>query len=96
MEKKLPDTHQETDPSNIKLNEELDENISSDEPILKDNPNRFVLFPIQHSDIWEMYKKQEASFGTAEEFDLSPDITDWNTKLEMTVFVGQLMNGCIV
>ena len=81
MEKKYPDTHQETDASNIKLNEELDNNISTEEPILKDNPNRFVLFPIQHSDIWEMYKKQEASFWTAEELDLSPDITDWNTKL---------------
>ena len=81
MEKKYPDTRQETDASNIKLNEELDNNISTEEPILKDNPNRFVLFPIQHSDIWEMYKKQEASFWTAEELDLSPDITDWNTKL---------------
>ena len=45
MEKKYPDTRQETDASNIKLNEELDNNISTEEPILKDNPNRFVLFP---------------------------------------------------
>ena len=81
MEKKLPGTHQETDPANIKLNEELDKNISTEEPILMDNPNRFVLFPIQHSDIWEMYKKQEASFWTAEELDLSPDLIDWNSKL---------------
>ena len=81
MEKKLPDTHQETDPSNIKLNEEIGEEITTEEPILKDNPNRFVLFPIQHSDIWEMYKKQEASIWTAEELDLSPDISDWNNKL---------------
>ena len=43
---------------NIDLNKELDSNISVEEPILKENPNRFVLFPIQHSDIWEMYKKQ--------------------------------------
>ena len=81
MEKKLPETHQETDPSNIKLNEEIGEEITTEEPILKDNPNRFVLFPIQHSDIWEMYKKQEASIWTAEELDLSPDISDWNNKL---------------
>jgi len=81
MEKKLPDTHQETDPSNIKLNEEIGEEVTTEEPILKDNPNRFVLFPIQHSDIWEMYKKQEASIWTAEELDLSPDISDWNNKL---------------
>ncbi|MEJ6754945.1 MAG: ribonucleotide-diphosphate reductase subunit beta [Flavobacteriales bacterium] len=52
-----------------------------EEPILKENPNRFVLFPIQHSDIWEMYKKQEASIWTAEELDLSPDLVDWDSKL---------------
>lgn len=51
-----------------------------DEPILNDNPNRFVLFPIQHSDVWQMYKKAEASFWTAEELDLSQDLSDW-TKL---------------
>lgn len=51
------------------------------EPILKDNPNRFVLFPIQHDDIWSFYKKSEASFWTAEEIDLSPDIADWDNKL---------------
>ena len=48
---------------------------------MKENPNRFVLFPIQHPDIWEMYKKQEASFWTAEELDLSPDLADWDAKL---------------
>src|SRR5690606_38192988 len=51
------------------------------EPILKENPNRFVLFPIEHDDIWKMYKKAEASFWTAEEIDLHQDITDWETKL---------------
>jgi len=51
------------------------------EPILMDNPNRFVLFPIQHNDIWEFYKKSEASFWTAEEIDLSQDLTDWEQKL---------------
>ena len=40
-----------------------------------------MLFPIQHSDIWEMYKKQEASIWTAEELDLSPDLVDWDSKL---------------
>ena len=43
------------------------------EPILKENPNRFVIFPIQYPDIWEMYKKQQASFWTAEEIDLKDD-----------------------
>jgi len=51
------------------------------EPILDDNPNRFVLFPIKHDDIWAYYKKSEASFWTAEEIDLSQDITDWENKL---------------
>jgi ribonucleoside-diphosphate reductase beta chain len=48
-----------------------------DEPLLKENKNRFVLFPIQHNDIWQMYKKAEASFWTAEEIDLSQDRKNW-------------------
>ncbi len=48
-----------------------------DEPILKENKDRFVLFPIQHKDIWEFYKMAEASFWTAEEIDLSQDQKDW-------------------
>ena len=48
-----------------------------EEPILKENKNRFVLFPIEHHDIWEFYKKAEASFWTAEEIDLSQDLKDW-------------------
>ncbi len=48
------------------------------EPILRENPNRFVLFPIEHDDIWAFYKKSEASFWTAEEIDLSADLADWN------------------
>ena len=51
------------------------------EPILEGNNSRFVLFPIQHDDIWSFYKKAEASFWTAEEIDLSPDLIDWETKL---------------
>lgn len=47
------------------------------EPILKENPQRFVLFPIQYMDMWEMYKKAEACFWTAEEIDLSKDKNDW-------------------
>jgi ribonucleoside-diphosphate reductase beta chain len=48
------------------------------EKLLEENPNRFVLFPIQHPDIWEFYKKAEASFWTAEEIDLSDDLDDYN------------------
>jgi len=47
------------------------------EPILKENPNRFVLFPIKYPQVWEMYKKQQASFWTAEEVDLYADLKDW-------------------
>lgn len=55
--------------------------MSFKEPILQENKDRFVLFPIKHKDIWQMYKQAEASFWTAEEIDLSPDITDWENKL---------------
>jgi len=51
------------------------------EPILKENIDRFVIFPIKHHDLWEWYKKCEASFWTAEEIDLHQDLTDWSTKL---------------
>jgi len=51
------------------------------EPILTPNEGRFVLFPIQHDDIWSFYKKAEASFWTAEEIDMSADIIDWENKL---------------
>ncbi|KHJ32689.1 putative ribonucleotide reductase small subunit [Erysiphe necator] len=53
----------------------------ADEPLLQENPNRFVIFPIKYHEIWHMYKKAEASFWTAEEIDLSKDIHDWNNRL---------------
>ncbi len=52
-----------------------------DEPILIPNKKRFVIFPIEHHDIWDMYKKAEASFWTAEELDLSEDLVHWEKKL---------------
>lgn len=51
------------------------------EPILAENDGRFVLFPIEHDDIWKYYKDNEACFWTAEEIDLSADLNDWNNKL---------------
>jgi ribonucleoside-diphosphate reductase beta chain len=67
------------------LNEELKamapERITENEPILRENKDRFVLFPIKHNDIWQFYKQAEASFWTAEEIDLSADLVDWNEKL---------------
>jgi hypothetical protein len=53
----------------------------TNEPLLKENKDRFVIFPIQHHDIWNFYKKHEASFWTAEEIDLHADLVDWATKL---------------
>ncbi|MBK8387834.1 MAG: ribonucleotide-diphosphate reductase subunit beta [Saprospiraceae bacterium] len=51
------------------------------EPILQENPGRFVIFPIQHDDIWKFYKNSEACIWTAEEIDLGQDLTDWDNKL---------------
>ncbi|PFH61802.1 hypothetical protein XA68_16230 [Ophiocordyceps unilateralis] len=53
----------------------------ADEPLLQENPQRFVLFPIKYHEIWAMYKKAEASFWTAEEIDLSKDLHDWNNRI---------------
>merc|ERR1712060_199119 len=58
----------------------LDEDEKKDvevEPLLKENPRRFVILPIEYDSIWKMYKKAEASFWTAEEVDLSKDLSDW-------------------
>jgi ribonucleoside-diphosphate reductase beta chain len=51
------------------------------EPLLTEENKRFVIFPIEHNDIWEMYKTQEMAFWTAEEIDLAQDLTDWDEKL---------------
>ena len=51
------------------------------EPLLVPNKDRFVLFPINSIEIWEMYKKAVACFWTTEEIDLSQDVNDWNKKL---------------
>ena len=40
---------------------------TEDEPLLRENPRRFVIFPIQYHDIWKMYKQAQASFWTVEE-----------------------------
>ena len=73
--------------------------MEASEPILQENPHRFVLFPIRYHEVcctryvlkwlkmlttykvWQMYKKAEASFWTAEEIDLSKDLHDWNNRL---------------
>merc|ERR1719265_1972083 len=52
--------------------------LEKEDPLLKENPHRWVMFPIQYPQVWEMYKKHEASFWTAEEVDLSQDLKDWD------------------
>lgn len=51
--------------------------MQQEELLLQENRDRFVILPIKHPAIWEMYKKHEASFWTAEEIDLSGDLRDW-------------------
>ena len=72
-----------TEEQNIVLNiEKLDyRTLEKDEPILQENSQRFVLFPIQHHQLWSAYKRAEASFWTAEEIDLSKDKQDWDYQM---------------
>jgi ribonucleoside-diphosphate reductase beta chain len=70
----------------------MSEKAMLEEPILKENKDRFVLFPIQHDDIWHFYKKAEASFWTAEEIDLSQDLKDWaNLKEDERFFISRVL-----
>jgi len=55
--------------------------MSTNEPMLQENPQRFVLFPIQYPQIWQMRKKALASFWTADEIDLQADLQDWQNRL---------------
>lgn len=48
-----------------------------DEPLLRENPSRYVLFPIKYHDIWKFYKRALASIWTCEEVDLANDMNDW-------------------
>ena len=64
----------------------MSEQKNTNEPILKENPNRFVIFPIIHNDIWEFYKSHQAAIWTAEEIDLTNDIRDWEKLTENEKF----------
>ncbi|KAL6452410.1 RNR2 Ribonucleoside-diphosphate reductase small chain 1 [Candida maltosa Xu316] len=55
--------------------------LEAEEPLLLENKRRYVMFPIKYHEIWNFYKKAEASFWTCEEVDLSKDLHDWNHKL---------------
>lgn len=67
--------------NNLKQIIHMVKEMSTVEPILAENPDRFVLLPIKYPKIWEWYKKAEASFWTAEEIDLVQDLQDWENKL---------------
>lgn len=80
-----------SDSSDLKRLDSEEQDIS-DEPLLKPNPRRFVILPIQYHDIWQMYKKAEASFWTAEEVDLSKDLDHWNgMKSEEKRFISYVL-----
>jgi ribonucleotide reductase beta subunit family protein with ferritin-like domain len=49
------------------------------EPILTPDENRYVMFPIQHDDIWKMYKRQVDCFWIVNEVNLAQDLNDWNS-----------------
>ncbi|KAL1517065.1 hypothetical protein ABEB36_000878 [Hypothenemus hampei] len=62
------------------------------EPLLKENPRRFVLFPIEFPDIWQKYKEAEASFWTTEEVDLTHDLRHWEKlKSEERHFISHVL-----
>ncbi|ODQ66279.1 hypothetical protein NADFUDRAFT_50199 [Nadsonia fulvescens var. elongata DSM 6958] len=67
--------------------------LECEEPLLQENKRRFVLFPIKYHEIWQMYKKAEASFWTAEEIDLGKDLIDWENKLneDERFFIGRVL-----
>jgi len=72
--------------------EEEQERLIKEEPLLRPNPRRFVLLPIQYPDIWQMYKKAEASFWTIEEVDLSKDLGDWQSlKKDERYFISHVL-----
>ncbi|CCD23938.1 ribonucleotide-diphosphate reductase subunit RNR2 NDAI_0C02780 [Naumovozyma dairenensis CBS 421] len=52
-----------------------------EEPLLTYDNDRHTLFPIKYHEIWQAYKRAEASFWTAEEIDLSKDLHDWNNRM---------------
>lgn len=63
-----------------------------DEPLLQENPRRFVIFPIHYPDIWKMYKQAQASFWTVEEVDLSKDLVHWDRlKAEEKHFISHIL-----
>ncbi len=63
------------------------------EPLLVENKQRFVLFPIKYREVWQMYKKAQACFWTVEEVDLGEDLNHWKNKLndKERTFIGYVL-----
>lgn len=59
----------------------MEVSMDDEEPLLRDAAGRFTMFPLQYHDIWQFYKKAQASFWTAEEVKLDDDMDDWQNKL---------------
>ena len=55
---------------------------TQNEPLLTENPNRYVMFPIEHDDIWKSYKTMVDCFWRSEEIDFSKDMAHWLTLNE--------------
>uniref|UniRef100_A0AAR2IX62 ribonucleoside-diphosphate reductase n=1 Tax=Pygocentrus nattereri TaxID=42514 RepID=A0AAR2IX62_PYGNA len=71
---------------------DVDPQSTEDEPLLRENRRRFVIFPIQYPDIWKMYKQAQASFWTVEEVDLSKDLAHWEKlKPEERHFISHVL-----
>jgi len=78
--------------SKVSKPELMKKNTECEEPLMKENPSRYVILPIQYSDIWQMYKKAVASFWTVEEVDLSKDMAHWETlKKDEKFFVTNIL-----
>jgi len=76
----------------LSVHRELAKLSVEDEPLLRENPHRFVIFPIKYHDIWNFYKKAVASFWTVEEVDLAKDLPDWDKmKPEERFFVSRVL-----
>ncbi|XP_067111714.1 ribonucleoside-diphosphate reductase subunit M2 B [Osmerus mordax] len=83
MSKECQNVHREPDHNNSE---------TENEPMLRENPRRFVIFPIQYPDIWKMYKQAQASFWTVEEVDLSKDLVHWdNLKSTEKHFISHVL-----
>jgi ribonucleoside-diphosphate reductase subunit M2 len=62
------------------------------EPLLAPDDNRFVMFPIQHDDIWKMYQKQVDCFWRPEEIDLTKDLVIWESlNADEKMFISMIL-----